>query len=100
MENFFGFLIGWPFLTSALGLAVLGTWRRIPTLLWISLLLSTPVGLYIAAAPDMPLVGLVPVAALGLAALTCRNESRRPAVVFVSVYGACLGVLAYVVLNQ
>jgi hypothetical protein len=100
MENLIGFLLGWPSLGVALLLASLGVWLARPALLWTALMLSAPVALYISGSPAAPLVGVVPMGALVVAARTCQNKPRWPSILSVAVYGACLASLGFIVMNQ
>ncbi len=69
-------------------------------MLWIALVLSAPVALYVSATPLLPFVGIIPMGALVIAARTCRSESRWLAFVSVGIYMACLAALAYLVVTD
>jgi hypothetical protein len=90
-------LAGWPSLITALLLAVSGVWFRKPALVWIGIVLTLPVAYYISGSPAYPFVGIAPVLALAVAALTCRAPKRWPGIAGVSVYAAFLAALAWVV---
>ena len=96
MENLIGMMLGWPSLIVALCLAVAGVWRRTPSLLWVAAVLSLPVAMYVSATPVLPFVGVVPLAALSVAALACRRQNRMPATFAVGIFTACLGGLGWV----
>lgn len=93
-------MIGWPFLVSALLLAAAGIWIRKPAFLWVAVVLSLPVALYISATPRFPFVGFLPLAALVAAALTVRRRSRLAGIAGVAIYAAFLAALAQLVLNE
>ncbi len=89
-------LLGWPSLLLALALAIAGAWRLSPVLLWGAIALSLPTAFYVSASPGMPLVGVVPLVALGVAAGASRRRSRTLGLVMVGLFAACLGALALV----
>lgn len=93
-------LFGWPSLIGALLLSLTGVWYRKPGFVWIGALVTVPITLYLAAAPALPLVAIVPFAALIFAALTCRGTKRWQSWLGVGVYGAFCLTLAYVVIVQ
>lgn len=97
MENVVGLVLGWPSLSLALGLAVLGTWRARALPIWIAAVLSAPTAFYVSGAPAFPFLGVIPIGVLAIAAWTCRWSSPWPARLSVAAYGICLGALVYVV---
>jgi hypothetical protein len=99
MENLVGLLLGWPSLILGLGLAVAGTWHKRPPFIWSAVVLSAPAAFYVSGSPGVPFIGVVPMAALVIAAWTCRGPSPWPARVSLVLYGACLAALAHVVVT-
>lgn len=91
-------LLGWPSLIVALGIAVVGVWRRSPSMLWVATVLSLPVALYVSGTPALPLIGVVPVGALIAAGLTCHRQNRMLATLAVGIFAACLGALGFIVI--
>ena len=92
--------MGWPSLIAALMLASAGTWLRKPAPIWIGLVLILPVALYLSGSPAYPFAGIAPIAALVLAAVTCRLPGRWPSLAGVGVYLVFLLALAYVATDQ
>lgn len=90
-------LMGWPSLLAALLLAAAGSRLGRPALIWTGIVLTLPMALYLSGSPRFPLVGIAPVLALTVAALTCRAPNRWPAIAGVSAYAAFLAALAYIV---
>lgn len=93
-------LLGWPSLGSALILATAGVWTRKPVLIWIGVILVIPMALYLSASPAYPFAGLIPLAALVVAARTCRKNARWQSLVGISVYGVFLAALAFIVITE
>ena len=93
-------LLGWPSLITALLLAAAGAWFRKPIPIWAGLVLTLPMALYVSGSPAYPFVGIFPVLALAVSALTCRGPGRWPSVGGVAVYAVFLAALAYLVLRQ
>lgn len=93
-------LMGWPSLIAALLLSTLGAWLGKPALIWTAVVLIVPVALYLSGSPAYPFVGIVPVLALAIAALTCRKPGKWPGFAGVGVYAIFLAALAYIVINQ
>lgn len=93
-------LMGWPSLGSALLLSGAGAWLQKPALVWIGVALTIPMALYLSASPAYPFVGLVPLVALVIAAVTCRTIPRWRSMGAVAVYGAFLLALAFLVVNE
>lgn len=93
------FLMGWPSLITALFLAMAGGWRRRPAFIWIAVVLTLPMACYLFGSPRFFLAGLIPLAALAVAALTCRRKTRWPVISAIAAYALLLGVLALVVLS-
>lgn len=98
MESFAGLLLGWPALLAALVLLACGIARRRAVAVWAALVLSLPVAFYVSASPGAPLLGLVPLLALVLVAVTIRARARWPSRVGALVYAACVAALGIVVL--
>ena len=92
--------MGWPSLIAALLLSASGTWLGKPALVWTAVVFIVPVALYLSASPAYPFVGIVPLLALVIAALTCRKPGKWPGIAGVAVYAAFLAALAYIVTNQ
>lgn len=92
--------MGWPSLIAALLLASAGAWFRKAVPIWLGLVLVLPMALYLSGSPAYPLAGVVPVAALTLAGVTCRLPGRWPSFTGVGVYLAFLLALAYLVTGQ
>jgi hypothetical protein len=90
-------LMGWPSLAAALLLSAAGVWSRKPVLIWIGVILSLPMALYISATPRFPLVGFIPLVALVVAALTCRRNARWPTLTGIAIYSAFIVALAFAV---
>jgi hypothetical protein len=90
-------LMGWPSLVAALILASAGAWFRKPAAIWVGLVLTLPVAFYVSGSPAYPFVGVAPVAALVMAAVTCRLPSRWPSLAGVGIYTMFLAGLAYLV---
>ena len=93
-------LLGWPSLVAALLLAATGTRTRRPGLIWGGIVLTLPVAFYVSGSPAYPFIGVAPVLALTVTALTCRSSRRWPAVAGVVVYATFLAALAWVVLGD
>ena len=90
-------LAGWPGLIGALLLATTGTWLRRPALIWAGIVLTLPMALYLAGSPAYRFVGVAPVIALAVAAVSCRAPNRWPAIAGVGAYAVFLAALAYIV---
>ena len=71
-------------------------WQR-PLPLWIGALLAAPVALYLSGTPMFRLGGLIPVAALTLAAITCTRQPRWHSMACVAVYAVFVAALAVIV---
>jgi hypothetical protein len=89
-----GVFLGWPSLALAAGLAGLGAWRRKPMPVWLAILFSAPTAFYISGSPAVPLIGLLPLAALTVTALTCSMGVRWPTWLSLGFYYSCLLALA------
>ena len=90
-------LLGWPSVAVAALLAVAGVRAAKPALIWIALLLSAPMALYVSLTPRLPFAGIIPLGALVIAALTCRQGSRWPGIIGVAVFVSCIAALAFIV---
>ena len=93
-------LLGWPSLGLALLLALIGVRRVKPWLIWLSVALTAPVALYLSAAPAYPFIGVLPLCALTLAALTCRRDEKWPAQLGIGSFAAFLIALGILVVTQ
>jgi hypothetical protein len=93
-------LMGWPSLGTALLLSIAGAWSRKPVWIWIGVVLVIPMALYVSAMPAFPFVGVIPLFALVVAALTCRKTPRWPSLAGISVYAMFMLALAFIVINQ
>lgn len=92
--------MGWPALLVALLLAAAGTWFRKPIAIWTGLALTLPLAIYLSGSPAYPFLGALPVFALVLSALTCRQRRRWPGLAGLGAYAAFLLVLAIIVSRQ
>jgi hypothetical protein len=86
--------LGWPSLLMAAGLAGLGAWRRRSMPVWLAILFSAPMAFYVSGSPAAPLIGLLPIAALTVTALTCGNHVRWPTWLSLGIYYSFLLALA------
>ena len=93
-------LLGWPSLVAALLLAAAGTWFRKPAVVWVGVVLTLPMALYVSGSPAYPFAGVFPVLALALSAVTCQAELRWPSYAGVGLYAAFGEALGCVVIGQ
>jgi len=93
-------LMGWPSIGAALLFSIAGVRSRRPVLIWIAVVLSLPMALYVSATPRFPLVGFIPLVALVVAALTCHKNARWPGLAGIVIYTACIAALAFIVIVQ
>lgn len=93
-------LLGWPSLGLALLLALIGAKQVKPWLIWLSVALTAPVALYLSASPAYPFIGILPLGALTLAALTCRRHEKWPAQLGIGSFAAFLIALVILVDTQ
>ncbi len=100
MMDVIAILMGWPSLGSALLLSMAGVWSRKPVWIWIGVVLVIPMALYVSATPAYPFVGLIPLVALVVAALTCHKTARWPSLAGISVYAMFVLALAFLVINE
>lgn len=90
-------LLGWPALTAALLLSAAGARFEKPAMIWIALALTTPIAFYLSGSPTYPFLGIVPVLALTVSAVTCRMPRRWPCIAGIGAYAIFLAWLALLV---
>jgi predicted membrane channel-forming protein YqfA (hemolysin III family) len=97
-------LMGWPSLIAALLLSATGTWLGKPVLVWTAVVLIVPMAFYLSGSPAYPFVGIVPVIALVMSALTCRKPGswlRFAGIgIYLTFYLTFIAALAFVVIFQ
>jgi predicted membrane channel-forming protein YqfA (hemolysin III family) len=93
-------LMGWPSLIAALLLSATGTWLGKPVLVWTAVVLIVPMAFYLSGSPAYPFVGIVPVIALVMSALTCRKPGSWLRFAGIGIYLTFIAALAFVVIFQ